>query len=75
MDLLKRVREIDAELARSHKNSTLSTSEVSKILGVHPKTTQSYVRDKRIKASRVGKRYRYLREEVARFLAYSENSN
>ncbi len=75
MDLAERVTQIDKVLKQDGHGTTLSTNEVCKVLGNHPKTVQAYVRDKRIKASRVGKNYRYLREEVARFMAYSEDSD
>ncbi len=72
MDLADRIREIDKALSQNY-STTLSTNQVCEVLGTHPKTVQSYVRDRRIKASRIGKNYRYLREEVAKFMAYSEN--
>lgn len=41
--------------------------QVARRLGLHVKTVRSYVRDGRLKASRVGRRYLISREDLAAF--------
>ncbi|MDH6118536.1 helix-turn-helix domain-containing protein [Kitasatospora sp. GAS204B] len=44
-----------------------SVDQVADLLGLHVRTVRSYVRDGRLKATRVGKQYRITREDLAVF--------
>lgn len=46
----------------------LSTSDVSKILGVSARTIRHYIEDGKLKARRIGGRYKVLENEVIQFL-------
>lgn len=47
-----------------------SVEQVADLLGLHVKTVRNYVRDGRLKAVRVGKRYRISREDLEGFLGH-----
>jgi excisionase family DNA binding protein len=44
-----------------------SVDQVAALLGLHVKTVRNYVRDGRLKATRVGKQYRIAREDLESF--------
>ncbi|MGW0825415.1 helix-turn-helix domain-containing protein [Streptomyces sp. NPDC002845] len=44
-----------------------TVDEVSDLLGLHAKTVRGYVRDGKLKATRVGKRYRIAADDLAEF--------
>jgi excisionase family DNA binding protein len=44
-----------------------SVDQVAALLGLHVKTVRNYVRDGRLKATRVGKQYRIAREDLEAF--------
>jgi excisionase family DNA binding protein len=44
-----------------------SAEQVADLLGLHVRTVRTYVRDGRLKATRVGKQYRITREDLAAF--------
>ncbi|GLW99976.1 helix-turn-helix domain-containing protein [Microtetraspora sp. NBRC 16547] len=44
-----------------------SVDQVAELLGLHVKTVRAYVRDGRLKATRIGKQYRITREDLEAF--------
>ncbi|WP_308440808.1 helix-turn-helix domain-containing protein [Sphaerimonospora thailandensis] len=44
-----------------------SVDQVAALLGLHVKTVRAYVRDGRLKATRIGKQYRIAREDLEAF--------
>ncbi|GAB3952254.1 helix-turn-helix domain-containing protein [Streptomyces sparsus] len=48
-----------------------TVDQVAEILGLHPKTVRGYIRDGRLTATRVGKRYRITAEDVETFTGRS----
>ncbi|WP_395104107.1 helix-turn-helix domain-containing protein [Actinomadura sp. SCN-SB] len=44
-----------------------NVEEVAELLGLHVKTVRGYVRDGRLKATRIGKRYRIAADDLAAF--------
>ncbi|GAA2904682.1 helix-turn-helix domain-containing protein [Streptosporangium fragile] len=47
-----------------------SVDQVADLLGLHVKTVRGYVRDGRLKAVRIGKRYRIAREDLEAFTGH-----
>lgn len=52
-----------------------SAEQVADLLGLHVKTVRAYVRDGRLRATRVGKQYRIAREDLAAFTGVSPPPN
>ncbi|MDK1472978.1 helix-turn-helix domain-containing protein [Streptomyces sp. 549] len=48
-----------------------TVDQVAELLGLHPKTVRGYIRDGRLKATRLGSRYRIASEEVEAFTGRS----
>src|SRR5215468_227850 len=48
----------------------LSVDQVADLLGLHVRTVRNYVRDGRLKATRIGKQYRIARAEVEAFTGH-----
>ncbi|GAA2741573.1 helix-turn-helix domain-containing protein [Kitasatospora cinereorecta] len=44
-----------------------SVEQVATLLGLHVRTVRGYIRDERLKATRIGKQYRIAREDLAAF--------
>jgi excisionase family DNA binding protein len=47
-----------------------SVEHVANLLGLHVKTVRTYVRDGRLKATRIGKQYRITREDLEAFTGH-----
>jgi excisionase family DNA binding protein len=54
------------------ENEILTVSQVSKLLKLHPRTIYKLVRNGMIPGRRVGKKWRFLREEIMNFLVKRE---
>jgi len=51
--------------------SLYSVDQVAELLGLHVKTVRNYVRDGRLKATRIGKQYRIARADLEEFTGAS----
>ncbi|AXG80249.1 helix-turn-helix domain-containing protein [Streptomyces paludis] len=51
-----------------------SADQVAELLGLHPKTVRTHIRNGRLKASRVGRQYRISHEDLAEFTGGSAPS-
>ncbi|SDQ88108.1 DNA binding domain-containing protein, excisionase family [Thermostaphylospora chromogena] len=58
------VREEEGTMAREF----YSVEQVAERLGLHVRTVRNYVRDGRLKATRIGRRYRIAREDLDAFI-------
>ena len=49
------------------KKDLYSVTEVAELLGLHVKTVRNYLRDGRLKSTRIGKQYRIARADLEKF--------
>lgn len=70
-----RTLELDAELKQEGYGFSLSTDDVAQVLKLHERTVRKLASDGQLKASHVGTRarLRFVRKEVARYIARCED--